>query len=95
MQEDNARTHNACRFCGCTRALAAADARALGLLEDFLAGVYTCCQVVQWADEQWVAWQDAGQQDGKPVERITSPLEIAPEESLVPVRLKKQKPPIL
>ena len=83
MNEEMTNTHDACRNCGCTRAAAAADARAVGLLEDFLAGIYTCCQVVQWADEQWAAWQDAGREDGKAVERITEPLEIEPDESLV------------
>jgi hypothetical protein len=92
MEEDQVRMNGACRRCGSTEAFAAADAQAIGLRDDFLAGLYTCCQVVQWADEQWVAWQDAACEDGKPVEEATSPLEVEPEARLVPVRVRKPKP---
>jgi hypothetical protein len=42
--------------CGCTTSHAAADALALGFQEEFETGAYTCCQLVAWADEQWLAW---------------------------------------
>lgn len=64
MENDQTRLNGVCRRCGCNEALALADARAVGFQDEFLAGIYTCCQVVQWADEQWVAWQDAAREDG-------------------------------
>jgi hypothetical protein len=92
MQNDDSRMDGVCRNCGSKEATAAADARALGLLEEFLAGDYSCCQIVQWADEQWLAWQDAGREDGKAFEEVTRPLEIEPD-ILVPVRVRKRKSP--
>jgi hypothetical protein len=47
-----------CNHCGCSTAEALADARALGFAEEFQAGTYTCCQIDQWADEQWQAWTE-------------------------------------
>ena len=47
-----------------------------GLSKEFASGIYTCCQVVQWADEQWLAWLDAAAQDGKMAEEAR-PLEIS------------------
>jgi hypothetical protein len=52
-----------CRHCGCNQAQAAAGARALGFEEEFASGIYTCCQVVQWAGEQRLAWLNAAGQD--------------------------------
>jgi len=79
-----------CRHCGCNQAQAAADARALGLEEEFASGIYTCYQVVQWADEQWLAWLNAAEQDGKMAEDVTRPLEISePTREFVHVRSRK------
>ena len=89
MENNQTRINGVCRSCGCTGALAAADARAIGLLDEFLAGKYTCCQVVQWADEQWLAWHNAGLTDGKKPEEVTSALEIDPDEVFVHVRRRK------
>jgi hypothetical protein len=89
MKDDQASVKGICRRCGCKEAMAAADARAVGLLEEFLAGNLTCCQVVQWADEQWLAWQEAGREDGKSPEEVTSLLEVQPDALLVPVCVKK------
>ena len=76
-----------CRNCGCNQAQAAADARALGFEEEFASGIYSCCQVVSWADEQWVAWLDAAKEDGKIAENVTGPLEISePAREFVHVR---------
>jgi hypothetical protein len=93
MQDDQTRIDGVCRRCGSREAGAAEDARALGLLEDFLAGNYTCCQIVQWADEQWTAWLEAAREDRKAAEEVTRPLEIEAETDApcVPVRVKKQK----
>ena len=80
-----------CRHCGCNRAQAAADARALGFEEEFASGIYTCCQVVQWADEQWLAWLNAAEQDDKIAEDVTRPLEISePAGEFVHVRSRKR-----
>lgn len=65
-----------CRGCGCTKSQALADARTLAFQDEFLRGVYTCCQIVGWADEQWLTWVEAAAEDGKPVGDVTKPLEI-------------------
>jgi len=65
-----------CRFCGCTEAQARADARVLGLNDEFESGLHSCCQLVAWADEQWLAWMEAASEDGKPVDKVTAPLEV-------------------
>lgn len=84
-----------CRHCGCNQAQAAADARALGFEEEFASSVYTCCQVVRWADEQWLAWLNAAEQDGKVSEEdVTRPLEISePAREYVHVRSRKPQGP--
>jgi hypothetical protein len=84
MEHDQTNISSVCRNCGSTQALAAADARALGILNAFVAGVYTCCQTVQWADEQWLAWQEAACEDGKDPEEVTSPLKCEPDVLFVP-----------
>jgi len=77
-----------CRHCGCTASQAAADALVLGFEDEFEAGAYSCCQVVAWADEQWLAWTEAAAEDGRPEEEVTKPLEILECPSLVPIRLR-------
>jgi hypothetical protein len=64
-----------CRSCGSTRFQALADARTIGFQRELQNGVFTCCQIVAWADEQWLAWVEAAQQDGKSVDDVTSPLQ--------------------
>jgi hypothetical protein len=82
---------NICRFCGCTESQARADAMVLGLNDEFERGLYSCCQLVAWADEQWLAWIDAASEDGKPVDKATKPLEInEAEPEPVLVRLRSQ-----
>ena len=54
-----------CMNCGRTESQITADAKTLGLLQEFQSGVYTCCQIADWADEQWLAWFEATQQDNK------------------------------
>jgi hypothetical protein len=58
----------------------------LGFQEEFQGGVYTCCQVVAWADEQWLAWTEAAAEDGRSEEEVTRPLEILDCPGLVPIR---------
>jgi len=85
---------NICRFCGCTESQARADAMVLGLNDEFERGLYSCCQLVAWADEQWLAWTEAALEDGKPLDKVTKPLEIDPAEPepvLVRVRSKGQQ----
>ncbi len=77
-----------CRQCGCTPSQAAADALVLGFQEEFQASVYSCCQVVAWADEQWLAWAEAAAEDGKPETEATKPLEVMDSPNLVPVRVR-------
>ncbi len=74
-----------CRNCGCTTLQAKADALVLGFQNEFEDGTYTCCQVVAWADEQWLAWSEAAAEDGKPAEEVTKPLEIAESRETAPV----------
>jgi hypothetical protein len=54
---------NRCPVCGKTKSEAMADAKAIGLQEAFERGVYTCCQVAEWADEQALAWVQATHED--------------------------------
>ena len=84
-----------CRSCGCNQLQAAADARAVGFEEEFASGIYTCCQVLQWADEQWLICLHAAEQDGRvPEEDVTRPLEIsAPAREYVHVRSRKPQRP--
>jgi 2',3'-cyclic-nucleotide 2'-phosphodiesterase (5'-nucleotidase family) len=85
---------NVCRFCGCTESQARADAMVLGLNEEFERGLYSCCQLVTWADEQWLAWTEAASEDGKALDEVTKPIEIHEAERepvLVRVRSGRQQ----
>ncbi|HTF68586.1 MAG TPA: hypothetical protein VK638_38500 [Edaphobacter sp.] len=76
-----------CRSCLSTEFQIVGDARTLGLLKELQSGIYTCCQIVVWADEQWLAWVQAAEEDGKAVDDVTRPLESAEGETVVvPVR---------
>jgi hypothetical protein len=66
----------------------------LGLNDEFERGLYSCCQLVAWADEQWFAWTEAASEDGKPLDKVTKPLEIheaQPEPVLARVRSERQQ----
>jgi hypothetical protein len=85
---------NVCRTCGSTESQTIADARTLGLLKGLQDRIYTCCQIVTWADEQWLAWVEAAEEDRKAVDAVTRPLEFAEtEDELVPVRLRNPQGP--
>jgi hypothetical protein len=64
-----------CMTCGSTESQALIDARALGFEEELQNGVYTCCQIVTWADEQWLVWLEAARQDLKSANKVTRPPE--------------------
>ena len=58
--------------------------------------VYSCCQIVAWADEQWLAWFEATQEDSRLVDNMTGRPQLAEgdrEGVLVPVRLRQQQVP--
>jgi len=85
-----------CTGCGRTQFQVASDAKSLGLLQEFEGGVYTCCQIVAWADEQSAAWFDATQEDSHPADIVTLRPEVDSgeiEAVLVPVRLRKPQVP--
>jgi hypothetical protein len=85
---------NISRNCGCTESLAIAHAKALGLLQELQSGIYTCCQVAEWADEQLSAWLEATQQDGKGVDDVPARPDLGEAEaSLVPARLRRGQVP--
>ncbi len=70
------------------------DARSLGLQEEFQNGIYSCCQIVAWADEQWLAWGEAAEADGLTADEVTKRLEPVEEEMvLVPVRIRRSQEP--
>jgi hypothetical protein len=85
-----------CRICGSRESQTIADARTLGLLKELQSGIYTCCQIVAWADEQWLAWVQAAEEDGNWADDVTRPLESAEEETaIIPLRLRRwQDPPL-
>jgi hypothetical protein len=66
-----------CRLCGFTESEAVANAKALGLEQELESGLYTCCQISEWAREQFMVWSEAASED---LESI-----------LVPVRLRRQQ----
>jgi hypothetical protein len=85
---------NACRTCVSTESKTSADARTLGLLKELQDGIYTCCQIVTWAAEQWLAWVEAAEEDGKAMDAVARRLDSAEREAdFVPVRLRKPQGP--
>ncbi len=80
-----------CTVCGYTKSRAMADANMLGLQQELESGFYTCCQIVQWADEQWLAWLDAAQQDRARVGQVGAVGLEPPEDVFVCVRLRQPK----
>jgi hypothetical protein len=80
--------------CGRTESQIVADAKTLGLEQECQSGVYTCCQIVAWADEQWLAWFEATREDSNPVDNINASVPLDESEGvLVPVRLRRQQVP--
>ncbi|MBV8573101.1 MAG: hypothetical protein JO319_20965 [Acidobacteriaceae bacterium] len=83
-----------CKNCGSTESQAIADAKTLGLQQEFQSGVYTCCQLAQWAQEQWAAWFEATHQDELKNRNELSGTADADETEtvLVPVRFRQRVP---
>ena len=68
----------------------------LGLLQELQCGVYNCCQIVQWADEQRLAWFEATEGDSGLVDNLTRRPQVDEGETegvLVPVRLRRREVP--
>jgi hypothetical protein len=83
-----------CRYCGCRPSQVVGGARTLGLEEELERGIYTCCQIVAWADEQWLAWAQAAEEDKKVVADLVKPLEYADQQMvLVPIRKQRRSEP--
>jgi len=83
-----------CKNCGCVESRVVADAKTLGLLQELQSGVFTCCQISEWADEQRMAWFEATQEDSKFGDDVTIRSEFdEPEVELVPVRSRRQQVP--
>jgi hypothetical protein len=85
-----------CTKCGRTESQITCDAKTLGLLQEFQNGVYTCCQIAEWADEQWLAWLEATQEDSGLAEKTTGRPQFDEGDSesvLVPIRLRRRQVP--
>jgi hypothetical protein len=85
---------NTCATCGHTESQAIVEAKTLGLQQEFESGIYTCCQIVEWAAEQSQAWFEATHDCRKPDGHDTKLPDYGETESLlVRVRTKRQKVP--
>ena len=83
-----------CTKCGRTEVQITADARTLGLWQEFQNGRYTCCQIAEWADEQWLAWAEATQEDRERADDLPVHPEFGEDGSvLVPIRLRQRQVP--
>ena len=78
-----------CTTCGSTKHQVIADARTLSLKSHFQNGLYSCCQITAWADEQWLAWLVAAEQDGKWADDVTRPLECEDTEAVAPIAMRR------
>jgi hypothetical protein len=81
-----------CEMCGRTESEAMADARTLGLYEELEGGVYTCCQIATWADEQCWAWSEAISEEAWYRDQSSHGTQLQSEAMLVPVRLRRPVP---
>jgi len=82
-----------CDKCGCAKSQVVADAKTLGLQQEFEGGRYTCCQIAEWAQEQWSAWIEATRQDAEHADETTGDRDKETAEGiLVPVRLRRPLP---
>ncbi|MBV8571991.1 MAG: hypothetical protein JO319_15340 [Acidobacteriaceae bacterium] len=80
-----------CTVCGYSESKVIAGARLLGLEADFRSGLYSCCQIAQWADEQSAAWLEAMQQDQDAASARKNAVEsVDPEAAVVYVRRRRK-----
>ncbi len=92
MDKDQNRMSGVCNSCGCDRAQAVLYARAIDFEAEFLAGLYDCCQVVQWSEEQWLAWREAACEDGKTIDEVMPALgSEEPEKAFVKVQIRRPR----
>ena len=85
---------NECAICGRSGFQVIADAKTLGLLQEFECGIYSCCQISEWADEQWLAWSKAAHEDANSADKADGP--VRPDDAeliLVPVRFRRPQVP--
>lgn len=81
-----------CTACGCTELEAIADAKTLGVYDEFHGGVYTCCQVAVWAHDQWLAWFEATSNQARDSDELIANAELQAEAPLVPLRFRQPVP---
>ena len=85
---------NTCATCGHTELQAIVEAKPLGLEQEFESGIYTCCQIVEWAAEQSQAWFEATHDCRKPDGHDTNLPDFGGTESpLVRVCTKRREVP--
>lgn len=80
-----------CRLCGCTESQTIADAKTLGLQRGLQVGLYTCCQIAAWADEQLLAWLEAAREDSKSADAITQPLQRDATKAFAPITKQRTR----
>ncbi|MBV9501531.1 MAG: hypothetical protein JO138_19355 [Acidobacteriaceae bacterium] len=84
---------NCCDACGLTESQALAAAKTIGLHEEFNCGLYSCCQVSAWADEQCLAWFEAVEEDAQLAQQALNTIDdFGKEAALVPVHLRRSVP---
>ena len=83
---------NCCDACGLTESQALAAAKTIGLQEEFNCGLYSCCQVSAWADEQCLAWFEALEEDAHAQRALKALDDSGKEPALVPVHLRRSVP---
>ncbi|MBV8073744.1 MAG: hypothetical protein JO270_27875 [Acidobacteriaceae bacterium] len=66
-----------------------AEAEALGFQDEFRDGLYSCCEIVQWAEEQWRAWLDAAKEDAQNGREVKRPGGGDPEELFLRTRVRR------
>jgi hypothetical protein len=83
-----------CTRCGRTESQIIADAKTLGLLQEFESGLYSCCQISEWAEEQCQAWFEALAEDDRLAAGEPTGLEIDDSSTIfVPVPLRRKQVP--
>lgn len=86
MEREETKAGETLRLCRSRQAETLADARAIGLGDEFEAGLYSRMQINQWAGEQWLAWLEATAQDRQAAEGLDNS-----EAQLVPVRVRSAR----
>lgn len=83
-----------CESCRRSDSQVIADAKALGLLQEFQCGLYACCQISAWADEQWLAWSTAACEDANLAEETNNQNRgLLAEQLFAPIRFRRPQVP--